>query len=509
MVNVTRESDSPTEVTLTISMEPGDLEPFLNRSYRRVVSRLQIPGFRPGKAPRSVVENHVGRVALVQEALEFMIPESLDQVLREQDIKAFSDPDLEVLELEPVSFKAVVPLEPEVDLGEISALSVERPEVEISQEDVDQVLEELRYEAAPWEPVERPVAFGDLVTLNVKGNIAGEQVVDDEGIDFIPQQDNEQPLPGFSIYLEGMTEGQDKEFTLAVPDDYPQQSYAGLECRFQVDVISIKEKQLPELDDEFAKGVRDGYESLEALSTSIRERLTESAEYTAQRQLEQSILEELRNQATIQASSLIYQRELDSMYDDRERSLRNQRLNMDTYLEYMGQTAEELREQLRPQAEERLHTFLVIRKFADQEGIEVGPEEVDEEIDRLISFSATESEGPMRQALNTDSSRDSIRTNLLQRKTTARLAEIVGVGASEDLAQDTATEDTGTAEQTGPADTDEEENVIDDPVIDDPVVDDPVVDDPVVDDQENGEDEAGNDVPAADDTADTPAEPTN
>ena len=449
-MNVTRESDSPTEVTLTISMDAADEEPFLNRSYRRVVSRLQIPGFRPGKAPRSVVENHVGRAGLLQEALDFMIPESLDQVLREHDIKAFTEPDLEVLDLEPVSFKAVVPLEPEVDLGEIGALSVERPEVDVTDEDVDRVVEQLRYEAAPWEPVDRPLAFGDLVTVNTQGTIGNELVVDREDFEFVPQQDDQTPVPGFSIYLEGMAIGQEKEFTLPVPDDYPHESYAGKECRFQVELISIKEKQLPELDDEFAKGVREGYESLDALTANIRDRLTESAELAAQRQLEQSSLEELRNQATIQASDLIYKRELDSMYDDRERSLRNQRVDMDTYLGIIGQTAEEMREQLRPQAEERLHTLLVIRKLADQEGIEVAPEEVDEEIDRLVSSSEGDTEAQMRQALTTDNAKDSIRSSLLHRKAMARLVEMIGAAAAEDLVEGTEAEEEPESPQESP-----------------------------------------------------------
>ena len=122
------------------------------------------------------------------------------------------------------------------------------------------MLEDLRFESAPWEPVERPVAFGDLVTINVTGDIGGERSIDDQGMDFIPRLDNDLPLPGFSIYLEGMTEGQSKEFTLNVPDDYPQEEYAGKERRFNVEALSIKEKNLPELDDEFAKGVRDGFE---------------------------------------------------------------------------------------------------------------------------------------------------------------------------------------------------------------------------------------------------------
>ena len=423
-MQVTRESDSSIEITLNISMDSGDEEPFLNRSYRRLAGRVRIPGFRPGKAPRSIVESHLGRATLVQEALEFMIPESLDQVLREQEIRAFVEPQLEVLDLEPVSFKAVVPLEPEVDLGEFRSIRVESPPVEIGQEDVDRVLENLQYESAPWEPVERPVAFGDQVTLNVTGNIAGEDAINDEGVDYVPQMDNDLPLPGFSVYLEGMTEGQEKDFTLAVPEEYPQENYAGKECRFHVEVVAVKEKQLPELDDEFAKGVREGFESMEALSEHIRQRLTEEGEATAQREMERNILDEVKKLANIQASELIYQREMESIREDHERTLRNQRLDMDTYLSFIGQTEEEWSEQLRPQAEERLATFLVMRKLAEQEAIEVNPEDVDAEIDRLTENSAEESVESLRRVLNSEDSRESIRSSLLSRKVLAYLVEI-------------------------------------------------------------------------------------
>jgi len=424
-LNVTRDSVTPTEVTLTISMDAEDEEPFLNRSYRRVASRVRIPGFRPGKAPRAIVESQLGRDTLVHEALEFMIPESLDKVLKDEDIRAFIEPQLEMIDTAPVSFKAVVPLEPIVDLGEFLSIRLERDEVEVTDEQVEQVLEELRFESAPWEPVERPVAFGDQVTMNVKGNIGGEQAIDDEAIDFIPQQDNNLPLPGFSIYLEGMTEGQSKEFTLSVPDDYPQQDYAGKECRFNVDMIAIKEKNLPELDDEFAKGVRDGFETLDALSDHIRQRLNEEAEAAATRRLELSSLEEVKKLAKIEASELVYQRELDLMYEERERSLRNQRMDMELYLSYVGQTEEELREQMKPQAEDRLNTVLLLRKLADVENIDISDEDVDDEITNLITSTGGESEAAMKQALSTDNAKESIRTSLMNRKIMARLVEIV------------------------------------------------------------------------------------
>ncbi len=439
-MNVTKDSVTTTEVTLTISMDADDEEPFLNRSFRRVASRVRIPGFRPGKAPRSVIENHLGREALVHEALDFMIPESLDQVLKDEDIQAFMEPKLEVLDMAPVSFKAVVPLEPVVELGDFQSIRLEKEPIEITDEQVDHVLEDLRFEAAPWEPVERPLAFGDLVSMNVKGTIEGEDVIDDNGIDFIPQVDNDLPFPGFSVYLEGMTEGQSKEFTIPVPDDYPQETYAGKECRFNVEVLSLKEKNLADLDDEFAKGVREGFESLEALTDHVRQRLNDEGEAAETRRLEASSLEELKKLAKIEASELVYQRELDLMYEERERSMQNQRMDMELYLSYLGQTEEELREQMKPQAEERLNTMLILRKLADVENIEIDDEDVEAEIDNLISSTGGESETAMKQALSTENAKESIRSSLMNRKIMARL---VGISQGEESASpvaETATE---------------------------------------------------------------------
>ena len=440
---VTKESVTPTDITLNVSMASEDEEPFIGRSYRRLASRVKIPGFRPGKAPRSIVESHLGRTALVQEALEFMIPETLNQVLSDEDIQAFADPQLELLEIEPVSFKAVVPLEPLVDLGDFRSIHVDRDPVIVSEERVDEVLEQLRSEAAPWEPVERPVQFGDLLNLNVDGSIEEDQAINDKGVDFIPQEDNPMPMPGFSAILEDMTTGETKEFSLLVPEDHNQEEYAGKECQFKVEVLSIKEKQLAELDDEFAKGIRDGYESLEALREFVRGRIREDAEAAAERQAQETSLQELLKTASIQASYLIYQRELDHMYEERERSLRSQRMDMDTYLGYIGKTDEEWREQLRPRAEERLNTYLVLRKLAEEESIEVSPEDIQSEIDSIVA-TAGDSEESMRGSLSSDSARESIRSSLVNRQVMGRLLEIAGAAApvSEDqTANDDSTED--------------------------------------------------------------------
>jgi trigger factor len=453
-LNVTKDSVTTTEITLTIAMDTDDEEPFLDRSYKRVASRVRIPGFRPGKAPRSVIENHLGREALVHEALEFMIPESLDQVLKDEDIQAWMEPKLEVLGMEPVSYKAVVPLEPIVDLGEFQTIRLEREPVEVTDEQVNEVLESLRFEAAPWEPVERALAYGDLATMNVKGIIEEEEVIDDQGIDFIPQEDNNLPFPGFSTHLEGMLEGESKLFTLSVPDDYPQENYAGKECQFNVEVLSVKEKNLTELDDEFAKGVREGFESLEALTDHFRQRLVDESEATETRRLEVSGLEELKKLAKIEASELVYERELDMMYEERARSLQNQQMSMELYLSYVGQTEEELREQMKPQAEERLNTMLMLRKLADVEEIEVGDEDVEVEITNLIESTGGNSDASMMQALNTENARESIRSSLMNRKIMARLVEI---SQGEESASPAATDAIDTSPESEPEEESQEE----------------------------------------------------
>jgi trigger factor len=337
------------------------------------------------------VESFVGRTGLLQEALEFMVPETLDRVIKEESLKAFSDPQVDLVEMEPVSFRAVVPLEPVVDLDDFRGIRLKKEPVEVTEAQVDEVIQRAQYESAPWEPVTRPVQFGDLLNLDVTGAIGADSVLNDQGVDFIPRQDSALPLPGFSVHLEGMTEGQEKEFTLTVPDDYPRSEYAGKECQFRVKVRSIKEKKLPALDDEFAKGVGEGFASLEALRAQIRERLTQETEAVAARRFEEQSLQEVLKRATVQASDLLFQRELEMMRRERERSLRNQRVDMDTYLSIIGKTEEEFSEQLRPQAEERLRRHLVVQKLAQEEGIQVSPEEIQAEIDSLASTAGEKS----------------------------------------------------------------------------------------------------------------------
>ena len=422
-MKVTKEENAPREVQLNVELDPDDIEPYLDRAYRRLVNRVQIPGFRRGKAPRAILENHVGREALVRENLDFILQESLDKAIEDESLETFGEPDVELLEIDPLSFKAVMALEPVIELGDFRSLRLEPEPVEVTEEQVGEALEHMRLEAAPWEPADGPVKFDDLVTLDVDGTIEGNVVADDRGVDFIPREDNPLPFPGFSIHLEGMKKDDSKEFVLGVPEDYPDSSLVGKECRFKIMVLEVKRKVLAELDDEFAKGVGDGYESLDALRSSVLESLTAQVKRVAERALQEKSLQEVLKEASVEVSDLTTNREIDHLMEEQNRALQGRRMDMDTYLRDAGKSREELRNELRPVAVERLTRFLVMRELAQEEGIEVSSEDIDSEIDVLTSGSG-QSQESLRQSLSTEDARSSIGNAILTRTVLERLAGI-------------------------------------------------------------------------------------
>ncbi len=459
-MKVTRDNSSPIEVTLTVELATEDENPFIDRSYRRVVSRLNIPGFRRGRAPRHIVESMMGRTALLQEALEFMVPETLDKVLQDEEVSAFGEPSIEVTELEPVSFTATVPLEPTVDLAGYREIRVETEPVKVTDEEVDGVLDRVRDEQAVWEPVERAAEYGDRLNLNVLGTMEEETVVDDEDVEYIPNEENVLPFPGFAPNLVGLSEDDASEFTVTVPEDYPREQYAGKDIQFQVSVLSVKEKSVPELDDEFAKSVGEGFDDLEALRTSIRESLTGQAENAARNELEQKSLDALCEVAVVNASPLLYERELEAMQANRERMLRQQGLDLATYLRFMGKSPDEFLDEMRPNAERRLVSALVMRKLAEVEEIEISDEDVQSETDRLLGLSSGDEEqdesnlDSLREFLGSESTRDNIRSTLHSRRVMERLTDIAQGKLDEDNDEGTSATD-DEPDQAGEPDTTE------------------------------------------------------
>lgn len=437
-MKVTREATLPTEITLNIELEPGDLEPYLDRAYRRVVNKVRVPGFRQGKAPRAVVEGMVGRDHLLHEALDFMVPESVDKAVKQENIKPFVQPDIDVLKLDPIQIKATVPLEPKVDLGGYQDIRMEAEKIEVTEDKVTEVLERLRKDTAPWEPVEGAAQFEDLVTLDMEAKSELRTIANQKGVDFIPLLENQMPLPGFSVQVEGMNKGQTKTFTLKAPEDFPDKSVAGKDCEFKVTVHEIKRKNLSTLDDDFAKGAGQGYESLEALRNSIRESLTKAAQRETDQVLYEKALGKVIEGATIEMPDMIVHREVGHMIREQAQALRARRMDMETYLQQVGKTEEDLHKEFQPQAKDRTVRSLVLNKMAEDFKIEVSQEEVSQEIQETIS--ALESrDANMRRLMSSPSMRASVESSIRVRKTLERLAEVVqGKAGSAQVEEETA-----------------------------------------------------------------------
>ena len=446
-MKVQAEEAAQRQVVLTVELEPPDLEPFLHRAYQRLVQRVTVPGFRKGKAPRGVLERIVGREALVDEALDFLVPEITERAITERELEVSAQPQVEVLELEPVTLKATVPLIPGVDLGDYTSLRVDPPSVTIQDDEVEKALTELRQGAAPWEPVERPVRMNDLMVMDLLGSVEGESVIKQLDASYIVNPDR-QPVPGFGEAVTGMQPGETRTFLLSFPDEHSVSKLAGKPCEFTVTAKEVKEQQLPDLDDEFAKGVGAGFDTLEALQQDIRERLRESQEREAQRIHEIDVVQRVVQDAKVELPPLLIEREIDHLLEDMKDEARrsgNSQADVDEYIANLSKSPEQIRESLQAQALERLNREAVLAQIARQENVEAPDEAVQEEIDQMAQDAGEQGE-EIRRLFAQPRTRESLTRSILSRRTVQRIAAIARGEAPEAKTPEAATPDPETPE---------------------------------------------------------------
>ena len=396
------------------------MERALDKAYRRLVQRAEIPGFRKGKAPRDMVERHLGRERLVHEALDTLIPEAYNQALDEQELEPIDQPRLDIVQEEPLVFKATVPVRPTVRLGDYKSLRVKRPTVEVAQEDVDQAVEELRHRYALHEPVERPVQAGDVVRADVRGHIDGREVFADDDFEFSPRDGATILLPGFAEGVIGAEKGAPKEVAVTTPPG--SQPLSGKSGTFTVVVKEVKEEKLPALDDEFARQVGEGFASLQALRQQLEGRLRERLDAEAEELYRGEALTALVAQTEeLEFPPVLVEREIDRLLRDQARAAGH---DVDHFVEQLNKPAQEIRDTLRPAAEERVRRSLALTALAEAEQIIVDQAEVDAEIERIVNSSGAQAE-QMRQLFESPGGREAIERSILTRKTSDRLVEIV------------------------------------------------------------------------------------
>ena len=414
---------SQSQVVLNIEVEPPELEEHLDRVYRRIVQRANIPGFRKGKAPRSVVERFVGRDALIEDALETLLPQMTSQAIEEQELDVIATPRVQVLQQDPLTIEATVPVRPEVQLGDYYDIRLEEEPVSVSAEDVDNRLSLFQRDSGTWEPVERPVEMGDMVTIDVTGDVDGEQEVDESGVDYVLVEGSPNPLPGFPEELVGTAVGESREFALPFPDDYFDSDKVGKECNFRVSVVEVKERNLPELDDEFAQSMGMETTSMEELREKIEEEMLKQNQLAADSRFEDLAIRALIDISEVELPPLLVENEVENMLADQAEAMRRQQVSMESYLSTVGKSVEELREEARPLAEERLIRSLTLQAFREKEGLEVTPEDIEEELGK-VTVDSPSGENPLRSVLESEEGRRYVENMLINRKTLDRLVQI-------------------------------------------------------------------------------------
>jgi trigger factor len=448
----------PTEdhqLKLRVEVEADQLESAKRRAARQIAKKAKIPGFRPGKAPYHIIERFAGEAAIMEDALDLLVQDVYPKALDEGNIKPFGPGILEnIASTDPPIFEFVVPLEAEVELGDYKSLRLPYEPKEITDEEVNQVLENIREQGAILEPVDRPAQDGDQ--LQIKLSAEYKQVEEGEDTSLIRERSvpviigaedsdtpEEWPFPGFSSQLKGLSAGDEKTMSYTFEEDSGYESLQGKEAEFTVVVENVKARTLPELTDELAQAQGE-YENLEALREDIRKRLIEREQEQYDREYEDKLFEELLNVSSVKYPPQLVEREMEEMIHQLEHRLEQQGMDMDLYLKTRQQDMDSFREELKPVAETRAKKYLVLFEVARQEEVQVDPNEVQAETINTLSMAA---QNMSREDVRKMTSEETVSRlasdvtyDLLTRKTTEKLRSIFKGEAQEPEAAESQVE---------------------------------------------------------------------
>jgi len=387
-VKVAAQEIENSQVVLDIEVEDERLQKAVDQAYRRIVNRINVPGFRKGKAPRALVERMVGREALVEDAVEHLVPEVVEAAVKEQELKMVARPRLEVISTQPLQVKATVPVQPTVELGDYQSLTIDREEAAVDDDQVSAVIDRLRDSHATWEPVERAVALGDRVVIDLRGEVGEEVILDSTDAEYIVDPEGPEPAPGFANQLVGMATGDEREFELTLPDDYRNRELQGQPAHFTVSLHEVKERRLPELDDELASTVSTEYETAEQLRDSVRGQLLDRERQERQHAHEQAVLQAVIDQAKVQIPPQLVEAEAQRLLETFAGSLDRQGISVEQYLRFTNKSEPQFRAELMAQGEQSVRQTEVLDAVARQEGLEATDDEIREEIARASSTPA-------------------------------------------------------------------------------------------------------------------------
>jgi trigger factor len=377
----------PTQVELELSITPEEFSAAQDAAFRKLVRNAKVPGFRPGKVPRKIFEKQYGTAAIVDRALEDLVPQKYAAAVEEHGIQPLSHPAMELIpeeEGQPLRVKAVVSVRPPIEPKEYTGVEITDVAETATDEDLEAAIARIRRDAATLVPVDRPVQLGDTATLDYEGKIDG--VAFDGGTATGQETEilQDRFIPGFADGIVGMKAGETKDVQAKFPDPYGNQDLAGKEAVFTITVHDVKEPELPALDDEFAKRVSSS-QTFEELRADVKRRLDDTVKQNARRQMSAQLLDKVVAANDFPLPEVLVDRELDALLNESRQYIARAGVPWDDYLSASGKTEAELREGYREEAQRRVKTTLLVEAIAKKEGVEATQADVDAELDALAA----------------------------------------------------------------------------------------------------------------------------
>ncbi|RKD28974.1 trigger factor [Thermohalobacter berrensis] len=412
------------EVTLKIEVPAEKFEEGIQKAYLKNRKRFNIPGFRKGKAPKRIIEARYGKGIFYEDAINFVFPEAYSKAVDEHELEPVDRPEIDIEQIEegkPVVFTAKVTVKPEVKLGDYTGIEVEKVEYNVTEEDVEKEIERMRERNARLVEVkDRPVKEGDILTIDYEGYVDGEQFEGGTAQNQSLEIGSGRFIPGFEEQLVGKNKDEEVEVNVTFPEEYHAENLAGKDATFKVKIHEIKEKELPELDDEFAKDVSE-FDTLDELKSDVKTKLEEQAKNREKAEKENKVLEKVVEGAEIDIPEVMIENQIDNELREFEYRLRFQGLDLEKYLEMTNTKREDLRDQLRPNAEKAVRTELVLEAIAEKEEIKETEEELNKELEKIAKQYNQDAE-KFKKNMKADDL-EYIKLGIIKRKTVEYLVE--------------------------------------------------------------------------------------
>lgn len=385
-MNALLEKKENNKATLKIEIGEDKFEDAIEKAYIKSKNKFNIPGFRKGKAPRKIIELNYGEGVFYEEALNIMLPDAYEAAVKELDLEPVSTPDVDIEQLEkgkPVVFKIEVTVKPEVKLGDYKSIEVEKVEYNVTDEDVEKELKSLQeMNSRLIEASDRETKMGDVLTIDFEGYVDGEKFEGGTAQNQLLEIGSGRFIPGFEEQLIGKKKDEEVEVNVKFPEDYAEESLKGKDAVFNVTIKEVKEKQVPELDDEFAKDVSE-FDTLEELRNETKEKLEKDAKNREKVENENKVIEKVVESSEIDVPEVMIDNQVENEIGEFDYRLRMQGLSIDRYYELTKTNIDDLKSQLRPNAEKRVRTELVLEAIAKAENIEASEEEIDKELEKM------------------------------------------------------------------------------------------------------------------------------